>query len=194
MKHCYCEFEIVVMRAWKQFVDAYANVIQMYACRRGLQNNDAADVTQEVMQQIAAAIDRFDYDSVKGRFRGWLYTLARNQVINFQKHHGRHRGTGDSAVHEILASQPAPEDTDDWDAVYQQQLMTYAMRHVKREFADKHWRAFELTAIDNVTPAAAQQLRMSIGAIYVAKSRAIARLREFVADLDDDWDKGTLDS
>jgi len=175
--------------AWKQFVDVYAPVIQTYACRKGLQPNDAADVTQEVMQKIASMIERFEYDRSKGQFRAWLHTVTRNLVVNFQKRHRRHRGSGDSGVQRILESQPRDDDGIEWDAVYQQQLMTYALGCMQNEFADQHWQAFELTAIRHLKPAdVAGQLQMSVGAVYVAKSRVVARLRAFVEDLGDDWD------
>ncbi len=177
------------VNAWKQFVDVYAPVTQTYASRKGLQENDAADVTQEVLQQIASRIDRFEYDASKGQFRGWLHTVTRNMVVNFQKRHSRHRGSGESAVQRVLEAQPASSsDEAEWNTVYQQRLMSWAMERVQGEFADAQWQAFELTAIQHLPPAGvAEQLQMSVGAVYVAKSRVIARLRTFVEELGDDW-------
>jgi GTP cyclohydrolase I len=42
--------------AWHEFVDLYAPVVFGYARSRGLQNADAADLTQEVLSQVAEAI------------------------------------------------------------------------------------------------------------------------------------------
>ena len=177
--------------AWKQFVDVYAPLIQMYACRKGLQASDAADVTQEVMQKIATMIHRFDYDRCRGQFRGWLHTLTRNQVINFRKRHHKLRGSGDTSVQQLLEAQPTNDDVKEWETVYQRQVMSYAMRQVRAEFTDLHWQAFEMTAIEHIRPAdVSTRIGMSVGAIYVAKSRVVARLREFARDLGDDWEGG----
>jgi len=55
------------------------------------------------------------------------------------------------------------------------------MDRVKGEFQENTWRAFWLTAVESVPVAdAAKQLRMSPGAIYVAKSRVLARLKDEV--------------
>ena len=68
--------------------------------------------------------------------------------------------------------------------------MNYAMGSVQSEYADQHWQAFQLTAIKQLKPSAvAEQLQMSVGAVYVAKSRVVARLRAFVEDLGDNWDE-----
>ena len=39
--------------SWRTFVTIYAPVVYRYACRRGLQDADAADVSQEVMGKVA---------------------------------------------------------------------------------------------------------------------------------------------
>ncbi len=177
--------------AWERFVDIYAPVIQAFARRKGLQPNDAADITQNVMKLVASSIEGFDYDPSKGKFRGWLYTITHNQIVNYQKRHGRHRGTGDTSVQRILSDQPS-NDTDEreWETVYQHQLMNYAMAEVRNEFSDTQWQAFELTAVRLSKPMdVATTLSMSVGAVYVAKSRVIARLRQFVADIGDSWDE-----
>lgn len=39
--------------AWQEFVEIYAPLIHAYSLRRGLQDADAADVSQQVLQSIA---------------------------------------------------------------------------------------------------------------------------------------------
>ena len=55
------------------------------------------------------------------------------------------------------------------------------MEHVKHEFQENTWRAFWLTAVDGIAPAeAAKQVGISPGALYVAKSRVLARIKSEV--------------
>jgi RNA polymerase sigma-70 factor (ECF subfamily) len=55
------------------------------------------------------------------------------------------------------------------------------MDRIKEEFQANTWQAFWLTAVEGVgAPDAARRLRMSAGAIYVAKSRVLARLKDEV--------------
>src|SRR5262249_4484786 len=56
--------------AWAQFVDLYAPLVFGFARKHGLQDADAADLTQDVLQAVSGAIQRLDYDSGRGSFRG----------------------------------------------------------------------------------------------------------------------------
>src|ERR1700730_3538749 len=75
-------------RAWSQFVDLYAPLVSGYARRHGLKDADAADLMQGVLRSVAIAVRRLDYDPRRGSFRGWLFTIVRNQLATFrrQKH------------------------------------------------------------------------------------------------------------
>src|SRR5262249_2851237 len=57
--------------AWAQFVDVYAPLIYDYARRRGLQDADAADLTQACLRRFAACVGSLEYDPQRGSFRGW---------------------------------------------------------------------------------------------------------------------------
>ncbi|MBX3411452.1 MAG: sigma-70 family RNA polymerase sigma factor [Pirellulales bacterium] len=169
--------------AWQEFVALYGPVVYGFARKRGLQDADAADLMQDVMRSISGAIGRLEYDRNQGTFRGWLFTITRNKVFNFLSAR-RHRpqGSGDSATNRLLSNTAEEADgTDVWEMEYQRRLASIAMDRVKGEFQEKTWRAFWLTAVEGVTaPEAAQQLGLSTGATYVAKSRVLARLKEEV--------------
>jgi RNA polymerase sigma-70 factor (ECF subfamily) len=44
--------------AWREFVDLYAPLVYGYARKQGLQDADAADLSQEVLGAVAGAIGR----------------------------------------------------------------------------------------------------------------------------------------
>src|SRR5262249_47440058 len=89
--------------AWRQFGHLYPPVVFGWARRRGLQEADAADLTQEVLRSVARALPAKVYDPTRGPFRGWLYTVTRNKLNTFQGRQARaERGSGDSDVQEML--------------------------------------------------------------------------------------------
>src|SRR4051794_25373289 len=168
--------------AWREFVDLYGPVVYGFARKRGLQDADAADLMQDVLRSVSSAIGRLDYDRKQGTFRGWLFTITRNKVFNFlSARRIRPRAAGDSATTRLLAEEPdvASDGADAWELEYQRRLAALAMERIKSEFQHNTWRAFWLTSVEGL-PAAevGRQVKMSAGAVYVAKSRVLARLRD----------------
>lgn len=173
--------------AWTDFVQVYAPLIRRYALRHGLQDADADDVTQEVLRCVAEAIGHWDYDPRAGKFRSWLFTIARNQLVNCaQRRRRQPRATGDTGVQELLENLPAAEEEDSafWDLEYERQLFRWAAEQVRMQFSDPHWQAFWRTAVEQQEASqVAAALRMSVGAVYVAKSRVLAQLRQKIEEL-----------
>jgi RNA polymerase sigma factor (sigma-70 family) len=175
--------------AWRQFVALYAPLIHGLSRRRGLQDADAADLTQEVLRAVAAAAPTLVYDPARGSFRGWLYTVTCRKIHDYRgKHLHRERGSGDSATHRLLNEQPAPDDEEGrWERDYQSHLFALAAEQVRDGFEATTWRAFWLLAVEGKSgEEAAQNLGMSVGAVYVARSRVLARLKKQVHLLEGD--------
>lgn len=174
--------------AWAEFVEIYVPLIYGYARKQGLQDADASDVAQDVMTSVNGAISRFDYDPQQGKFRGYLYTVTRNQIGRFWKKNAGKAGTGNTAVHAMLDQMPAKTDDEDlWNEQHRWRLFQWASEKVKTEFEESTWRAFTLTSVEQKKPQeAADLLEISVGAVYIAKSRVIKRIRELVQEFDVD--------
>ncbi len=169
-------------------MQVYAPVVYGFARKRGLQDADAADVMQDVLRSVAGAARRLDYDPTRGSFRGWLYTVARNKIFNFLEA-GRHklgRGSGDSGARERLEALASPEWglAESWDQEYERNLAALAMKRVQGEVQAATWQAFWQTAVEGRSAReAGAALGMSAGAVYVARSRVLGRLKEEVQRL-----------
>jgi RNA polymerase sigma-70 factor (ECF subfamily) len=166
--------------AWHEFVHLYAPVIYGVARKRGLQDADAADLMQDVLRSVSSSMPRLEYDPGRGTFRGWLFTVTRNKIFSFlDSRRRRVQASGDSRVQQRLEQHADVELTSDWEADVQRAQAAQAMERVKREFQSSTWDAFAKTAIEGLPPAqVAQRVGLSVGAVYVAKSRVIARLRQ----------------
>ena len=173
--------------AWSEFVDLYGPVVYGFARKRGLQDSDAADMVQEVLRSVARNADRMEYDPKKGTFRGWLYTVTRNKIYNFLTSQKRRpRAAGDVSSQERLEAlaDPSNQSEADWELEYQRRLSRKAIDRVKHEFQPATWQAFVGTAVEGRQALeVGQALKMSPGAVYVAKSRVLARLRDEVQKL-----------
>jgi RNA polymerase sigma factor (sigma-70 family) len=163
--------------AWSEFVDLYAPLVYGFARRHGLQDADAADLLQDVFCNLVSALDEFAYDRRRGSFRGWLFTVARNQLR--KRFRRRAEETGN---HELLDELPAPDpDAATWDREYEQRLFAWAAERARPDFQESTWQAFWQTTVERRGARdVAQALGMSVGAVYIAKSRVLARLRALI--------------
>src|SRR5262249_1851113 len=177
--------------AWQQFVQVYGPVVYCYGRKHGLQDADAADLTQEVLQAVSTAIGRLDYDRRCGSFAGWLFTLAHHKLHDFLLRQNRPgRGSGDRGGPARLEQQPArPEDRAVWNQEYERRLFHWAAEQVRGHFQDATWQAFYRTAVEGRRGAdVAAELGMTVAAVYLAKSRVMARLCQYVQQVDGDDD------
>ncbi len=173
--------------AWAEFARLYGPVIYGFSRKRGLQDADAADLVQDVLRSVARNAPKLDYDPKRGTFRGWLYTITRNKIYNFlSANKNRPKASGDSGTHEQLDNTAETRDNPEeaWELEYQRRLAAKAMERVKHEFQPNTWKAFWGTAVEGRSAAeVGSELKMSPGAVYVAKSRVTARLREEVQSI-----------
>jgi RNA polymerase sigma-70 factor (ECF subfamily) len=111
-----------------------------------------------------------------------LYGITRNKLAKFlQRHHAQPVGRGGSSAQQRLAEEPEPGPDLDavWEQEFQQQLFRLAAAQVRDRFTPSTWQAFWKTAVEGKSAAdAAVELGLSAGAVYVARSRVLARLTE----------------
>jgi RNA polymerase sigma-70 factor (ECF subfamily) len=170
-------------RAWREFVDYYAPAIYRWCVRRGLQDVDAQDVTQQVLLQLATKLPAFTYDPSRS-FRSWLRTLTHHAWADFLSVRNV-PASGHPAAWEVLTTAEAREDLlrrieDEFDL----ELLERAMAQVQQRVEPATWEAFRLTALEGV-PAAevAARLGKQVANVYVLRSNVQKLLQAEVARL-----------
>ena len=121
-------------------------------------------------------------------FRGWLRTITENKIRDhFRKTAHEAEAVGGTDAQYRLAQVPAPmglesETTDEDQEV---PFFRRILEVVRLEFEERTWQAFWRTTIAGRTPKeVGSELAMSQGAVRVAKSRVLRRLREELGELD----------
>jgi RNA polymerase sigma-70 factor (ECF subfamily) len=184
--------------AWAQFVTIYAPLIFGFARKKGLQDADAAYVTQDVLKAVAEALPRLAYDAQRGSFRGWLFTVVRNKLKDRQRRQAaRIVPSGDTEQMELLHQQPAPAEDEEglWQQEYRQRLFAWAAEQVKPTVEESTWQAFWHTAVEGeAARQTASELGLSVAAVYMAKSRVLARIREYIQQVQGEGDHGGNDA
>jgi RNA polymerase sigma factor (sigma-70 family) len=177
--------------AWREFAEVYTPVIQRLAIRRGLQPADADDLAQQVLTSVSKAIDRWQHDPGRAKFRTWLTRIAHNAIVNALTRAAPDRAAGDTGMQIKLHRAPAGEGpTSDLVRLeLRREIFRWAANQIKPEFRPVTWDAFWLTAVENQAPeTVATQLGISPGALYTARSRIMRRLKEKVAEFEVEGD------
>ncbi len=172
------------MAAWDDCVQIYRPLILRLALKEGLQPADADDLAQEVFSSVAASVNAWLERQDRGGFRAWLLRIARNATVNMLTRRAQRRwGVGGELGAQQLAELPCQNSTSgEFELEYRRQVFQWAAAQVRETVAETTWSAFWLTHVEGLSiEHAAQQLGLSHGKVYVARSRIMARLRELVS-------------
>jgi RNA polymerase sigma-70 factor (ECF subfamily) len=174
--------------AWNRLVALYAPLVYRWCRRWGLPEQEIADVFQDIFQAVSTHIAGFRKEKEGDTFRGWLRTIAHNKVRDHFRKMGREPGGAGGTEAQfrlsMIPSSQLPDEEDSSDARTDQGLFRRALELIRSEFEERTWLAFWLTAVEDRGPHdVAEELRMSPGAVRVAKSRVLRRLREELGEL-----------
>jgi RNA polymerase sigma-70 factor (ECF subfamily) len=173
--------------AWREFVDLYAPVVHAYCRRRGLQHADALNVAQEVFGHVSRAIQTFEYDRARGRFRSWLGLITHQQMLRYKEKQARNgRAPGNGRADGILEAFEG-EAEGIWIETVNAHIYACALERVRQEFDAEEWRAFQRVWDGNERPGdVARDLGKESPWLYQIKHKAIGRLKQEVERLTDD--------
>jgi RNA polymerase sigma-70 factor (ECF subfamily) len=165
--------------AWAEFVELYTPLLYSWATRLGLQPADAADLVQDVFVVLVRKLPDFEYDPQKS-FRAWLRTVLINRWRDREKH------AAVVSQHKAALEQVAGPDQAALveEAEYREVLVRRALELMQREFRPATWKAcWEQVVEGRPAVEVARELGLSVNAVYVARSRVLRRLREYLDQL-----------
>ncbi len=173
--------------AWREFAALYEPFIYRQGRRFGLQPADARELVQEVLIAVSKAVRNFEVAPDRGRFRTWLYAVGRNVCLRYlAKLRSRELSGQNSELTALLAELPNREsvDTGELNVELQRYFFLAMSRQARHEFQPNTWAAFWQTAVENHSiQSVAESLKLSVGAVYVARSRVMARLKELIQEV-----------
>jgi RNA polymerase sigma-70 factor, ECF subfamily len=171
--------------AWKRLVALYTPLVFYWSTRGGLQPADAEEICQDVFLAVARKIHSFRHDRAGDTFRGWLRTIMRNKIKDHVAPPGGRGAGGSDAQGQLLQLPATAPDEPGEDEQAEEMGIVYrrAVELIEEEFEPNTRRAFWLVVAGRPTADVAAELHMSRGAVYIAKSRVLKRLRDEFGDL-----------
>jgi RNA polymerase sigma-70 factor (ECF subfamily) len=168
--------------AWKDLTDLYRPLIIGWLNRQGVPASDLEDLSQEVLVRVVKHLPGFQHSGHRGAFRSWLRTIVCSRTADYWRavDAGTQAQGGSGAI--AALQQIADPDSDlnrQWDEEHDRYVLNCLLDLVEEEFEPVTLQAFRRLALDGVSGAeAAQELELSVAAVYVAKSRVLARIRQ----------------
>ena len=168
--------------AWERLVDLYTPLMRGWLRRANLQPSDVDDLVQEVLAVVVRKVPEFRHDGRAGSFRAWLRSITTNRLRDYWR--GRYAAAPPPGPDELGRMLSELEDPHSglsrvWDEEHDRYVLEQLMTLIEPEFKPTTWQAFRRVALDGV-PAAdvARELGVTVNAVFIAKSRVLARLRE----------------
>jgi RNA polymerase sigma-70 factor, ECF subfamily len=172
--------------AWDRMVKLYYPLVYGWCRPRVGRAEDTKDVVQEVFAAVAKGLPGFRRDRQGDSFRGWMRGIARHKVQEFWRRHtpqDEPAGGTDAARRRAAIPDLGSDDQDDPPGD-KARLVQKALEQIRHEFGDQVWQAFWRAAgLGHVPADIAADLGITRNAVFKAKARVLARLREQLGDL-----------
>lgn len=168
--------------AWKDLVDLYRPLILAWLNRQGVPAGDLEDLSQEVLLSVVRNLSSFRHSGHRGAFRTWLRTIVCRRTADYWRTLDADTlargGSGATTALQQIAD-PDSELNRQWDEEHDRYVLRCLLKLVEEEFEPLTLQVFRRLALDGASGAeAAQELGLSVAAVYVAKSRVLARIRQ----------------
>ncbi|MFZ3376272.1 MAG: sigma-70 family RNA polymerase sigma factor [Chthoniobacterales bacterium] len=176
---------------WQEFFDTYSKLIYSAARQSGLTDTEAQEVVQETVITVAKNINKLKYDPEIGSFKGWLLQITRWRIADqFRKREpgdAKRPRSADDRLTTTIERVPDLHSIDldaVWEKEWQENLFDAAITRVKKKVDPKHFQIFDCY-VRKAWPAqkVAEQLRVNIGQVYLARHRVSALLKKEIKAL-----------
>jgi RNA polymerase sigma-70 factor (ECF subfamily) len=176
-------------QAWEDLHTLYRPLIVGWLRRQGVSDRDVDDLVQEIFLAVHRGLPTFSHSGREGAFRAWIRSIALNHSCNYWRSPARRVGApGRADADEALRQLEDPESElwRSWEEEHDRHLLRCLLEMMEIEFEPTTTHAFRRVALEGATAVeAANELGITVGAVYTARSRVLRRLREVAEGLID---------
>ncbi|RMF41090.1 MAG: sigma-70 family RNA polymerase sigma factor [Planctomycetota bacterium] len=171
--------------SWREFFAIYEPFLTSVARRFGLNDTQAAEAVAEVLVICVQKLPEFQYSRQRGRFRGWLKTVTQRVVIGQWRR--TQRGINEVPLRGEIEPSASDEVWDDWDRAHREHIVSLVLSEVRDSVRGRTWDCFDLHILQRKpAPEVAEELRLTVNAVYANASRVLQRVRTRCLELDEE--------
>ncbi len=182
---------------WREFYTTYKPLVLLCGGDCGLDADEKEELVQNVMREIFQRdiIGKYDpdhvpdnvvfkHDPARGRFRHYLRKIIRYQALRIIRKRPNQIPLDETPDETERATDDALEAA--WDSEWKRHLLNMALVELKGRIRPETYSAFEMYALQNRPIREVAEFHdLSPAAIYTARSRCVAMLREIVKELEE---------
>ncbi|WDE97577.1 sigma-70 family RNA polymerase sigma factor [Lentisphaera profundi] len=166
------------LKAWEEFLEFYRNFIYFLLRKMNINVNDIDDLYQRITMHLWKSLPK--YDNSKGKFRSWLSTVARNEVLNYFR-------SNKNKKLEFTAEEPIIIDEPHIDEIIEKEwenfILQTALKNLESVFSGQAIEVFKLSLEGNSHHQISEKTEIKIDSVKVLKSRVKSRCVEEIKRL-----------
>lgn len=175
--------------AWSRFFDCYAGFVYSVARMRGLPDDQADEIVQLVMVDLAVGKGISGYDREKGRFRPWLSRRVTWRISDYVRSRQARPDGVDVSMTELDGKNAGPDESAierEWLAAAESE----ALRRLQAAVGEQNFKVFHASVIEGLeTEDVCRLFHVSRDNLYQIRKRVKARFAEILGKVLKDFDE-----
>lgn len=166
--------------AWSEFFDYYSGFISMLLHKMKIEAHLHEDLKQEIVVKIWKALQDYEDDPERAKFRTWLAAVIRNVTLSYMRSYRSRERREDYIVksHDLFTDENyAPSKIDEIiNEEWAHYMVNHIIDHLKQFFSGKAIEVFTLSSKGMSSSEISSLLDIPTNTIYVLRNRVKTRL------------------
>lgn len=175
-------------QSWEEFLNSYQPFIIFLLKKFGVSGADVDDFTQKIIVKCWEKIDSYTCSEEKGKFRAWLKTMIRNEIINEQKRNKMIK----AKLSELKLEKEQPEENqidylidEEWNAYISKQ----AWENIEDSIKPLHRDVFKMFMSGKTAEEISKELDIVTNSLYTYKKRVTEKMMLELQKLTEIYDR-----
>ena len=172
------KLEEVSQERWQEFEQVYKPLLVFWMKKKNVPASAKDEVLQECWISAFKAIGKFERDSDKGSFRGWLRTIVHRRVADYFRSLPKDQAVPQEWLNDIVTPEQMDAEELEEEKEALREIEARALEVIRSTTKEQTWKMFWMRVVEKVpTSEIAKQFGVSEAAVRMAKQRVVKRLK-----------------